>query len=120
MCRGQTSGVEGAHPQARVQDKELLKPILQGSMAFTRHIDDVYRAQGARPEDYAVIDPKTAEGRQTLQELEPSRLGLVNGDDGHAMAADLTWVHLGKGVSKPCGVLLETGARDESLGSLPE
>ena len=56
---------------------------------------------------------------QTLQELEPSRLGLVNGDDGHAMAADLTWVHLGKGVSKPCGVLLETGARDESLGSLP-
>lgn len=31
--------VEHEYPAARVQDKELLKPILQGSIAFTRHID---------------------------------------------------------------------------------
>ncbi|MFP6624111.1 MAG: TIM barrel protein [Myxococcota bacterium] len=32
--------VEHEYPPARVQDRELLKPILQGSMAFTRKIDE--------------------------------------------------------------------------------
>ncbi|MDQ3094476.1 MAG: sugar phosphate isomerase/epimerase [Actinomycetota bacterium] len=31
--------VEHEYPAARVQDKELLQPILAGSIAFTRHID---------------------------------------------------------------------------------
>ena len=31
--------VEHEYPAARVQDKELLKPILAGSLDFTRHID---------------------------------------------------------------------------------
>lgn len=31
--------VEHEYPPARVQDKELLQPILAGSIAFTRHID---------------------------------------------------------------------------------
>jgi hypothetical protein len=31
--------VEHEYPAARVQDKELLKPILAGSIDFTRHID---------------------------------------------------------------------------------
>src|SRR5262249_26840788 len=49
--------VEHQYPKARSQDKELLKPILQGSIAFTRKIDEaaacmyglqneVLRAQG--------------------------------------------------------------------------
>ncbi len=41
--------VEHEYPAARIQDKELLKPILQGSIAFTRHIDqaaaDMYSLQ---------------------------------------------------------------------------
>jgi sugar phosphate isomerase/epimerase len=41
--------VEHEYPPARVQDKALLKPILQGSIAFTRHIDmaaaDMYALQ---------------------------------------------------------------------------
>jgi sugar phosphate isomerase/epimerase len=41
--------VEHEYPAARVQDKELLRPILQGSIAFTRHIDqaaaDMYHLQ---------------------------------------------------------------------------
>jgi len=41
--------VEHEYPAARVQDKALLKPILQGSIAFTRHIDqaaaDMYALQ---------------------------------------------------------------------------
>lgn len=41
--------VEHEYPPARVQDKDLLKPILQGSIAFTRHIDqaaaDMYALQ---------------------------------------------------------------------------
>jgi sugar phosphate isomerase/epimerase len=32
--------VEHEYPQARVQDRERLKPILQGSIAFTRKIDE--------------------------------------------------------------------------------
>ncbi|HEX8092014.1 MAG TPA: TIM barrel protein [Blastocatellia bacterium] len=32
--------VEHEYPAARVQDKELLRPILQGSIAFTRKIDE--------------------------------------------------------------------------------
>jgi len=31
--------VEHEYPQARIQDREKLKPILQGSLAFVRHID---------------------------------------------------------------------------------
>jgi len=31
--------VEHESPQARIQDREKLKPILQGSLAFVRHID---------------------------------------------------------------------------------
>jgi hypothetical protein len=41
--------VEHEYPAARIQDRELLKPILQGSIAFTRHIDraaaDMYALQ---------------------------------------------------------------------------
>ena len=32
--------VEHEYPAARIQDREKLKPILQGSIAFTRHIDE--------------------------------------------------------------------------------
>jgi len=32
--------VEHEYPKARIQDKEKLKPILQGSIAFTRKIDE--------------------------------------------------------------------------------
>ena len=41
--------VEHEYPAARIQDKDLLAPILQGSVAFTRHIDqaaaDMYHLQ---------------------------------------------------------------------------
>jgi sugar phosphate isomerase/epimerase len=41
--------VEHEYPAARVQDKDLLAPILKGSVAFTRHIDqaaaDMYHLQ---------------------------------------------------------------------------
>jgi hypothetical protein len=39
--------VEHEYPAARVQDKDLLKPILQGSIAFTRHIDEAAAAMYA-------------------------------------------------------------------------
>jgi hypothetical protein len=32
--------VEHEYPRARIQDRDLLKPILQGSIAFTRKIDE--------------------------------------------------------------------------------
>ena len=32
--------VEHEYPRARIQDRERLKPILQGSVAFTRKIDE--------------------------------------------------------------------------------
>jgi sugar phosphate isomerase/epimerase len=36
--------VEHEYPAARVQEKELLQPILEGSIAFTRHIDEAAAA----------------------------------------------------------------------------
>ena len=39
--------VEHEYPLARVQDPNLLKPILQGSLAFTRHIDEAAAAMYA-------------------------------------------------------------------------
>ncbi len=36
--------VEHEYPDARIQDKDLLKPILEGSIAFTRHIDEAAAA----------------------------------------------------------------------------
>jgi hypothetical protein len=32
--------IEHEYPRARIQDKERLKPILQGSIAFARKIDE--------------------------------------------------------------------------------
>jgi hypothetical protein len=32
--------VEHEYPRARIQDRERLKPILKGSIAFTRRIDE--------------------------------------------------------------------------------
>ena len=39
--------VEHEYPPARVQDREALKPILQGSVAFTRHVDEAAAAMYA-------------------------------------------------------------------------
>jgi hypothetical protein len=39
--------VEHEYPPARIQDKELLKPILAGSVAFTRAIDEAAAAMYA-------------------------------------------------------------------------
>jgi sugar phosphate isomerase/epimerase len=39
--------VEHEYPKARIQDRERLKPILQGSIAFVRHIDQAAAAMYA-------------------------------------------------------------------------
>ena len=39
--------VEHEYPPARIQDKERLKPILQGSVDFTRAIDEAAAAMYA-------------------------------------------------------------------------
>jgi hypothetical protein len=39
--------VEHEYPKARIQDKARLKPILQGSIAFVRHIDEAAGAMFA-------------------------------------------------------------------------
>jgi hypothetical protein len=39
--------VEHEYPPARVQERELLEPILKGSIAFTRHIDEAAAAMYA-------------------------------------------------------------------------
>jgi hypothetical protein len=39
--------VEHEYPPARVQDQEMLKPILQGSIAFVRKIDEAAAAMYA-------------------------------------------------------------------------
>ena len=43
--------VEHEYPAARIQDRERLKPILQGSIAFVRHIDQAAAAMHALQHD---------------------------------------------------------------------
>ena len=43
--------VEHEYPPARIQDKERLKPILQGSIAFTRKIDEAAACMHALQHD---------------------------------------------------------------------
>jgi hypothetical protein len=43
--------VEHEYPKARIQDRQRLKPILQGSIAFVRHIDRAAAAMCALQHD---------------------------------------------------------------------
>jgi len=61
--------VEHEYPLARVQDKELLKPILQGSIAFTRHIDEAAAAMYALQHEVLAAQgiPVQGIGRQAFR-----------------------------------------------------
>lgn len=61
--------VEHEYPRARVQDKELLKPILQGSIAFTRHIDQAAAAMYSLQHDVLASQgiPVQGIGRQAYR-----------------------------------------------------
>ncbi len=61
--------VEHEYPAARIQDKALLKPILQGSLAFTRAIDEAAAAMYAlHTEVLAAQDiPVQGRGRQAYR-----------------------------------------------------
>jgi hypothetical protein len=61
--------VEHEYPLARVQDKELLKPILQGSIAFTRHIDEAAAAMYALQHEVLASQgiPVQGVGRQAFR-----------------------------------------------------
>jgi hypothetical protein len=52
-----------------VQDKELLKPILQGSIAFTRHIDEAAAAMYALQHEVLASQgiPVQGVGRQAFR-----------------------------------------------------
>jgi sugar phosphate isomerase/epimerase len=55
--------VEHEYPRARIQDKELLKPILQGSLAFTRKIDEAAGCMFALQNEVLVAQKIPVQGR---------------------------------------------------------
>jgi sugar phosphate isomerase/epimerase len=61
--------VEHEYPPARVQDKERLKPILQGSIAFTRKIDEAAACMFALQNDVLPAQgiPVQGAGRQAYK-----------------------------------------------------
>lgn len=61
--------VEHEYPRARIQERELLKPILQGSIAFTRHIDEAAAAMYALQHDVLASQgiPVQGIGRQPFR-----------------------------------------------------
>jgi sugar phosphate isomerase/epimerase len=61
--------VEHEYTQARVQDKDLLAPILQGSIAFTRHIDEAAAAMYSLQHDVLASQgiPVQGVGRQAYR-----------------------------------------------------
>jgi len=61
--------VEHEYPAARVQDKERLKPILQGSIAFTRKIDEAAACMHALQQEVLAAQdiPVQGVGRQAYR-----------------------------------------------------
>jgi sugar phosphate isomerase/epimerase len=61
--------VEHEYPRARVQDRERLKPILQGSIAFVRHIDQAAASMYALQHDVLAAQdiPVQGVGRQAYR-----------------------------------------------------
>jgi sugar phosphate isomerase/epimerase len=54
--------VEHEYPKARIQDRERLKPILQGSVAFVRHIDQAAASMFALQHDVLAAQGIPAQG----------------------------------------------------------
>jgi sugar phosphate isomerase/epimerase len=61
--------VEHEYPPARVQDRDALRPILQGSLAFTRHIDRAAAAMFALQREVLAAQgiPVQGTGRQAYR-----------------------------------------------------
>ncbi len=61
--------VEHEYPAARIQDREKLKPILQGSLAFVRHIDQAAAAMHALQHEVLAAQsiPIQGVGRQAFR-----------------------------------------------------
>ncbi len=55
--------VEHEYPRARIQDRELLKPILQGSLAFTRKIDEAAACMFALQHEVLAAQKIPVQGR---------------------------------------------------------
>jgi sugar phosphate isomerase/epimerase len=55
--------VEHEYPRARIQDKERLKPILQGSLAFTRKIDEAAACMHALQNEVLAAQNIPVQGR---------------------------------------------------------
>jgi sugar phosphate isomerase/epimerase len=61
--------VEHEYPKARIQDRERLKPILQGSIAFVRHIDEAAASMYALQQEVLAAQsiPIQGVGRQAYR-----------------------------------------------------
>ncbi len=61
--------VEHEYPKARIQDRERLKPILQGSIAFVRHIDEAAASMYALQHEVLAAQgiPAQGIGRQAFR-----------------------------------------------------
>ncbi len=61
--------VEHEYPKARIQDRARLKPILQGSVAFVRHIDEAAAAMHALQHEVLAAQgiPAQGVGRQAFR-----------------------------------------------------
>jgi sugar phosphate isomerase/epimerase len=61
--------VEHEYPKARIQERARLKPILQGSIAFVRHIDEAAAAMHALQHDVLAAQgiPAQGVGRQAFR-----------------------------------------------------
>jgi len=61
--------VEHEYPKARIQDRARLKPILQGSIAFVRHIDEAAAAMFALQHEVLAAQgiPAQGTGRQAFR-----------------------------------------------------
>ena len=89
--------VEHEYPPARIQDKDRLAPILAGSVAFTKAIDEAAAAMYALQSEVMAAQgiPVQGVGREAVPVMSRLRAGMVGGGQGgfigavHRIAAEL-------------------------------
>ena len=100
--------VEHEYPRARIQDKERLKPILQGSLAFARKIDEAAACMYALQHEVLPAQEIPVQGRGRVALLDLSAR-TANGEDEAERRDDRLRLHGPRALER-----LAAGRRDSS------
>ena len=81
--------IEHEYPRARIQDRERLRPILQGSIAFARKIDEAAACMFALQHEVLAAQgiPVQGRGRIALLHVSAAAAGAACGESASTAAS---------------------------------